>query len=115
MLDRVSVRINRKPWGNKFLTINTANLINSFKSLGKEAYILYLFLASNENGYYKTLVCDWLKKDLGFSDEELETATNELIEKRYLVENGSTYEFYEVPLAKAENEEKERKLTLLGF
>lgn len=114
MLDRVSVRINRKPWGNKFLTINTANLINSFKSLGKEAYILYLFLASNENGYYKTLVCDWLKKDLGFLDEELETATNELIEKRYLVENGSTFEFYEVPLFE-KPEEKERKLTALDF
>ena len=75
---------------------------------------LYLIKDYFQNGYYKTFFSDEAKTRCGFTDEELEAATDELIEKRYLVENGSTYEFYEVPLTE-KPEEKERKLTALDF
>ena len=114
-IERCSVRINRKAYGYNFITINTSNLISAFKNLSNKGFPLYLFLVPNQNGYYKTFFADEAKTRCGFTDEELEAATNELIEKRYLVENGSTYEFYEVPLAKTETEEKERKLTALDF
>ena len=113
-IERCSVRINRNAYGFNFITINTANLISAFKDLSNKGFPLYLFLVPNQNGYYKTFFADEAKTRCGFTDEELEAATAELIEKRYLVENGSTYEFYEVPLTE-KPEEKERKLTALDF
>ena len=113
-IERCSVRINRKAYGYNFITINTANLISAFKNLSNKGFPLYLFLIPNKNGFYKTFFTDEAKTRCGFTDEELEAATDELIEKRYLVENGSTYEFYEVPLTE-KTEEKERKLTALDF
>ena len=113
-IERCSVRINRNAYGFNFITINTANLISAFKNLSNKGFPLYLFLIPNKNGFYKTFFTDEAKTRCGFTGEELEAATDELIEKRYLVENGSTYEFYEVPLTE-KTEEKERKLTALDF
>ena len=113
-IERCSVRINRNAYGFNFITINTANLISAFKDLSNKGFPLYLFLVPNQNGYYKTFFSDEAKSRCGFTDKELEAATNELLEKHYLVENGSTYEFYEVPFTER-TEEKERKLTALDF
>lgn len=117
-IERTSVRINRKPRGDRFICMNTQNLINAFNNLSNKGFPLYLFLVPNQDRFYKTIFSDEVKTHCGFTDEELEAATDELIEKRYLLENGSTYEFYEVPLAEntsVETEEIKRKLAALGI
>lgn len=82
-----------------FLTIYCDNVYNAFQNLSGEAAIkLYIYLASNKDGYNLNFSPKHFATTCGMSEASARTAAKQLIEKGYLVQDANNhYQFYEVP------------------
>ncbi|MBE6746145.1 MAG: hypothetical protein E7558_01660 [Ruminococcaceae bacterium] len=59
---------------------------------------LYLYLASNANGYTLALSPAAIRRDIGMARSTYHDQFHILVDKGYLVPiNGNTFEFFEVP------------------
>lgn len=82
-----------------FLTIYCDNVYNAFQNLSGEAAIkLYVYLASNKDGYNLNFSPKHFATTCGMSEASARAAAKQLIEKGYLVQDANNhYQFYEVP------------------
>lgn len=80
--------------------IQKNNMIRAYKDLNATAFTLYLFLASNKDGYEMALSPAAIHNEYGMPESTIRDQTKKLIEKGYLVqrkEGSNIYDFYEVP------------------
>lgn len=82
-----------------FLTIYCDNVYNAFQNLSGEAAIkLYIYLASNKDGYNLNFSPKHFATTCGMSEASARAAAKQLIEKGYLVQDANNhYQFHEVP------------------
>lgn len=93
-----TIKINREKATSNFLGIKNENWYAASRDLGATALRLYLYLASNANGYNLALSPAAIQVDIGMPRSTYHDQFKVLVDKGYLVETkGNHYEFYEVP------------------
>ena len=92
------VTIHREKARSDFLGIKNENWQSAARDLGAHALLLYLYLASNADGYDLALSPAAIRQAVGMARSTYHDQFVRLIDKGYLVETGgNTYDFYEVP------------------
>ena len=93
------VLIHREPLNKGgFLGINNEHWMSASRDLGAHALRLYLYLASNKDGYSLALSPEAVRQAIGMPRSTYHDQFKILIEKGYLVpSHGNTYEFFELP------------------
>ena len=97
--------IHRKMPDSNFLQISKENFFNAFKDLNSSATIIYLYLASNKDGYELAFSPQAVENQLGMPVSTTRDQVAKLIEKGYLVQlkpNSNIFNFYEKPHYKEE-------------
>ena len=93
-----TVKINREKIKNDFLGIKNANWMAAARNLSASALKLYMYFASNKNGFSLALSPKAIENQIGMARSTYCDQFKILLEKGYLVHaGGNTYEFYEVP------------------
>lgn len=93
-----TVRINREPVKYDFLGIQNENWQAAARDLRPHAFLLYLYLASNKNGYDLALSPAAVREAVGMPRSTYNDQFKILVDKGYLIPtHGNSYEFYEVP------------------
>lgn len=111
------IHIHREKLNGMFLGIQKENFINAYKDLNATALALYLYLASNKEGYQFAFSPAAVEKELGMPSSTCKDQVKKLIDKGYLVlrkEGSNIYDFYETPkksseIGSFEQEEKEQE------
>ncbi len=93
-----TVQIHRHRPCNGFLGINHSSWKPAARDLGAQAFMLYIYLASNANGYELALSPTAVRNAIGMPESTCRDQIRKLIAKGYLLlRTGNTYDFYEVP------------------
>ncbi len=94
-----TVNIHRQPLDGDFLGIKNENWQYAARDLGAHALRLYLYLASNADGYRFALSPVAIRNAVGMPRSTYHDQFRVLVDKGYLVHRGgSTFDFYEVPI-----------------
>ena len=81
---------------NTYATINKECLVKAITGLTHNELKIYLYLASNQNGFKMALSSADIAEKTNASKRKIQESINSLIEKGYLVETGSnSYDFIE--------------------
>ena len=81
---------------NTYATINKECLMKAITELTHNELKIYLYLASNQNGFQLALSSADIADKTNASKRKIQESINSLIEKGYLVETGSnSYDFIE--------------------
>ena len=92
------MKITREPVKTDFLGIKNENWKSACRDLRPHAFVLYLYLASNANGYQLALSPEAIRREIGMARSTYHDQFKILIDKGYLVQTGgNTYTFYETP------------------
>lgn len=92
------IRIHREPAKKDFLGIQNEHWQAAARDLGAHATMLYLYLASNANGYTDALSPTAVRQSIGMARSTYHDQFHKLVDKGYLVQGtGNTFDFYEVP------------------
>ncbi len=92
------IRIHRERATADFLGIKNENWQAAARDLGAHATLLYLYLASNANGYTDALSPAAVRQAIGMARSTYHDQFHKLVDKGYLVQGtGNTFDFYEVP------------------
>lgn len=93
------VSIHRERAASDFLGIKNENWQSAARDLGAHALMLYLYLASNANGFTLALSPAAIRQAVGMPQSTYRDQFVKLLDKGYLVQrqNSNTYDFYEVP------------------
>lgn len=92
------ITINRESAKSDFLGIKNENWQAAARDLGAHALMLYLYLASNANGYNLALSPAAISQAIGMPRSTYHDQFAKLINRGYLVQkNGNGYDFFEVP------------------
>ena len=94
------VCIHREKLNDCFLGINKETFLAAYKALNATALALYLYFASNKDGYTFALSPKAIQADLGMPQSTCQDQIKKLIEMGYLVprkENSNIYDFHEYP------------------
>ena len=95
------VTVHRERATSDFLGIKNCNWQYAARDLGAHSLMLYLYLASNADGYNLALSHDQFVR---------------LVDKGYLVPNsGNGYDFFEVPQPRHDNNQKPVTAAVLNF
>ena len=107
------VQVHREhPTGN-FLGIKNENWQAAARDLGPHASLLYLYLASNANGYKLALSPADIANTIGMPRSTYHDQFHKLVRKGYLVQvNGNTYNFFEKPQPRPATKEEKDKNTV---
>lgn len=98
-----SIKINREAARRDFLGIKNENWQSAARDLGAHSLMLYLYLASNADGYCLALSPVAVRQAIGMARSTYHDQFHRLVDKGYLVpSNGNTFEFYEVPQTDAQ-------------
>lgn len=101
------VKIHRERASSDFLGIKNENWQYAARDLGAHALLLYLYLASNADGYTLALSPTAIRQAVGMPPQTYRDQFLKLIDKKYLVQTGgNVYEFYEKPQHEAQPYEK---------
>ena len=97
-----NVTINRKDAlssGRQYLAINCDTLAEASRNIsGEVPFKLYLYLASNKNGYEFSFSPQHFSNIYGCSIDASRKAFVKLIESNYIINNGNnSFEFFETP------------------
>lgn len=93
-----NIKINRERATVDFLGIKNENWQAASRDLGATALRLYLYLASNANGYTIALSPAAVRRDIGMARSTYHDQFHILVDKGYLVPAaGNTFEFFERP------------------
>ena len=94
------VKVHRESVKTDFLGIKNENWQAASHDLGAHALQLYLYLASNADGYNLALSPAAVRQAIGMARSTYHDQFHKLVDKGYLVPSrGNTFEFYEVPKA----------------
>ena len=92
------VKVHRETPRSNFLGIKNENWMAASRDLGPHALRLYLYFASNCNGYLVALSPAHIQQAIGMPRSTYHDQFKKLVERGYLVQsNGNTFEFYERP------------------
>lgn len=93
------VAIHRERAQSDFLGIKNSHWQAAARDLGAHALLLYLYFASNANGFTLALSPTAIRQTIGMPPQTYRDQFVKLIDKGYLVQrgNGNTYDFYEIP------------------
>ena len=98
-----TIKINREAAKRDFLGIKNENWQAAARDLGAHSLMLYLYLASNADGYCLALSPVAVRQAIGMARSTYHDQFHRLVDKGYLVPSkGNTFEFYEVPQAAAQ-------------
>lgn len=90
------IKINRERAKSDFLGIKNENWLAASRDLGAHGLQLYLYLASNANGYTLALSPATIQRDLGMARSTYHDQFHKLVNRGYLLlSHGSTYNFFE--------------------
>ena len=97
-----NITINRKDAlssGRQYLAINCDTLAEASRNIsGEVAFKLYLYLASNKNGYELSFSPQHFSNIYGCSIDASRRAFVKLVEANYIINNGNnSFEFFETP------------------
>ena len=107
-----NIKINRERATVDFLGIKNENWQAASRDLGATALRLYLYLASNANGYTIALSPAAVRRDIGIARSTYHDQFHILVDKGYLVPTaGNTFEFFEKPQPRTVNNPKNEVLT----
>lgn len=93
------VAIHRERAASDFLGIKNSNWQAAARDLGAHALLLYLYFASNANGFVLALSPAAIRQAVGMPQSTFRDQFVKLIDRGYLVQRGdsNTYDFYETP------------------
>lgn len=92
------IKVKKKKYVNDFLQIGNNEWMTAAQDLTRNTFLLYLYLASNNNGFIFALSQKTVQDALGMSKASYHRAVDELSEKGYLYcEHGNTYTFVTIP------------------
>ena len=92
------IKINKEKCTSDFLQINNAEWHEAVKTLSSSAFILYLYLASNNDGFRVALSQKAVEKATGLPKTSYHRAFDELWHANYLtLEEGNYYSFNTIP------------------
>ena len=93
------IAIHRERATNDFLGIKNSHWQAAARDLGAHALMLYLYFASNANGFMLALSPAAIRQAIGMPASTYRDQFVRLIDKGYLVQrnNSNTYDFYETP------------------
>ena len=93
------IAIHRERATSDFLGIKNTTWQYAARDLGAHALMLYLYFASNANGFMLALSPAAIRQAIGMPTSTYRDQFLKLIDKGYLVQRGSsnTYDFYETP------------------
>ena len=101
------VTVHREPAKSDFLGIKNENWMYAARDLGAHALKLYLYFASNANGYTLALSPAAIRQAIGMARSTYQDQIENLIAKGYLVKTSeSSFDFYEVPKPRHGNNQK---------
>ena len=93
-----NITVHREKAEKDFLCIKNENWKRANRDLTPYGLQLYLYFASNRNGYNFDLSQEHAKDDANIQRTTFHTYVNRMIDKGYLVKRkGNCYDFYEVP------------------
>ena len=94
------IAIHSERASSDFLGIKNSHWQAAARDLGAHALMLYLYFASNANGFMLALSPASIRQAVGMPPSTYRDQFVKLIDRGYLVQrgNGNTYDFYEVPL-----------------
>ena len=86
------IRIEKDKYQSRFLQIGDEQWKKAFQSMRPTVFGLYLYLASNKDGYLLELSAAVVEREIGIKKTAYHTALKDLEEKGYLKkEQGNTY------------------------
>lgn len=93
------IAIHRERAASDFLGIKNSNWQAAARDLGAHALMLYLYFASNANGFMLALSPAAIRQTVGMPQSTYRDQFTKLIDRGYLVRRGdsNTYDFYETP------------------
>ena len=92
------IRIEKDKYQSRFLQIGDEQWKKAFQSMRPTVFGLYLYLASNKDGYLLELSAAAVEREIGIKKTAYHTALKNLEEKGYLKkEQGNTYAFSPSP------------------
>lgn len=93
------VEIHRERATSDFLGIKNISWQSAARDLGAHALMLYLYFASNANGFTLALSPVAIRQAVGMPASTYRDQFVKLLDKGYLVQRGNsnTYDFYETP------------------
>ena len=92
------IRIEKDKYQSRFLQIGDEQWKKAFQSMRPTVFGLYLYLASNKDGYLLELSAATVERKIGIKKTAYHTALKDLEEKGYLKkEQGNTYAFSPSP------------------
>ena len=93
------VTIHRERAASDFLGIKNSHWQAAARDLGAHALMLYLYFASNANGFMLALSPAAIRQAVGMPQSTYRDQFTKLIDRGYLVQRGesSIYDFYETP------------------
>ena len=92
------IRIEKDKYQSRFLQIGDEQWKKAFQSMRPTVFGLYLYLASNKDGYLLELSAAAVEREIGIKKTAYHTALKDLEEKGYLKkEQGNTYTFSPSP------------------
>lgn len=94
-----TVAIHRERAQSDFLGIKNSSWQAAACDLGAQALLLYLYFASNANGFSLALSPAAIERTVGMPPSTYRDQFKKLINRGYLVQRGesSTFDFYEIP------------------
>lgn len=100
------IAIHRERAASDFLGIKNSHWQAAARDLGAHALMLYLYFASNANGYLLALSPAAIRQAVGMPQSTYRDQFTKLIDRGYLVQRGdsNTYDFYETPQRAAPTE-----------
>ena len=103
------IEIHRERATSDFLGIKNAHWQAAARDLGAHALMLYLYLASNADGFTLALSPAAIRQAVGMPASTYRDQFLKLIDKGYLVRrgNGNTFDFYETPQRATQAEKEE--------
>lgn len=102
-----TVHIHREKAKTDFLGIKNENWMYASRDLGAHALRLYLYLAANADGFNLALSPADIRQSIGMPPSTYRDQVVKLIDKGYLVPNGSKLDFYELPQTRAVQSSKQ--------
>ena len=98
-----TIKVNREVARRDFLGIKNDNWQAAARDLGAHALMLYMYLASNADGYNLALSPVAVRQAIGMARSTYHDQFHKLVDKGYLVPStGNTFEFYETPKTAAQ-------------
>ena len=110
------IHINREAAKSDFLGIKNENWQAAARDLGAHALMLYLYLASNADGYNLALSPAAIRQAIAMPRSTYQDQFVKLIDRGYIVqESGNVYSFYETPQPRPAQTAPTEEMTDDGF